>query len=752
MKLQWTDSLHSCFKQAQLALKDLKSITIPRPDDKLIITSDGAVKKGGVGSVLHIFRKGYMKLGGFYSAKLKPHQSKWLPCEVEALAIGSSVNHWAPYILESKHTVQILTDSKPCVQAFSKLCRGEFSHSARVSTFLSTLSRYQVTVQYIQGCSNLPADYQSRNPAECSERNCQVCKFIDSSDICSVRNITVADILEGRCSMPFVSPMAWKVSQQDCKALRRVHAHLSQGTRPNHKANNIKDVKRYLHSCTIGRDGLLIVRKQMPFSSARDLTVIPRHILPGFLSALHLSLNHPTTSQIKEVFHKYFYALDADLDIPKLTSTCAQCMALASLPKSLEKFSTSEQQPTLGSDFACDVLCRARQRIFLIRDNFSSYTMTKLIANEQRDTLKAALIETTAELKATNGCTVRIDGATGFQSLVADKSLSAAGIQLEPGRIKNRNKNPIAEKAIQELEHELKRAHPDGGPISESALAKVTATLNSRVRNRGLSAREIVFQRDGLSGEQLNFSDKHLAEQQHSLREASHGPSARCQAKNSKPSPADTISVGDLVYVKSDGDKHTSRDKYIVTAIDKSHLYAKKLTGHQFRAKAYQLKRSEVFPVPTPCTSSSLHKPHDSADTESDDSDSNRSSHEPLHQHLDDSDSGSSDLSISEADDPPIPVAFPMPMIEQPLIPPEPPPNEDSSISGQSADEMNDNLEEDSNVSGQSANEASDNPLEDNVEEVAHAEPQPAGRPQRRRALPTHLKDYQLSNHSDDSD
>jgi len=48
-----------------------------------------------------------MLLGGYFSA----HQQKWLPCEVEALAIASAVNHWSPYILQSSSPIQILTDS-----------------------------------------------------------------------------------------------------------------------------------------------------------------------------------------------------------------------------------------------------------------------------------------------------------------------------------------------------------------------------------------------------------------------------------------------------------------------------------------------------------------------------------------------------------------------------------------------------------------------------------------------------------------
>jgi hypothetical protein len=473
--ISWSESLMESFHRAQASLTNLKSITIPRRDDQLVITNDGAVTQG-IGSVLFVLRKGEMHLGGFFSAKLKSHQRKWLPCEVEALAIASSIQHWAPYITDNNHTVQVLTDSRPCIQAFAKLCRGEYSHSARVSTFISTLSRYHISLQYIQGSVNLPADYCSRNPVECAEKSCQICKFVEESVTSAVYSLSVSDILQGKSVMPFLSPSAWKKSQQDCPALRRVYAQLSQGTRPGHKDNNIRLVKRYLRVCTIGRNGLLIVRKEMPFASARDLVVIPSKALPGLISALHLRLQHATKSQMLKVFHRYFYALDADKEIASACTLCPQCAAMAHLPREIEEFTTTDEPQALGTHFACDILRRSRQCIFVLRDSFSSFTITRIIPDEKSDTLKGALVECSAELKAAKGCLIRIDNAPGFLPLIDDKDLLHKGITLDAGRLKNRNKNPIAEKAISELEDELKREYPDGRKISSTGLSCVTAT------------------------------------------------------------------------------------------------------------------------------------------------------------------------------------------------------------------------------------------------------------------------------------
>ena len=586
------------------------------------------MRNGGIGSVLYILRDNKMCLGGYFSAKLKPHQIKWLPCEVEALAISSSVNHWGPHIIESNHQTQVLTDSKPCIQAYEKLSRGEFSSSARISTFLSTLSRYHISMQHISGVDNLPADYLSRNPMECDNGACQICSFVSDCQQATIHRICVSDVLDGKSPMPFTNPNAWKKTQQDCSVLRRTFSHLSQGTRPTKKMTNIRDIKRYLQAVTIGTDNLLVVKKQIPFSPARDLIVIPQHVINGLLTALHLRLQHPSKLQLKTIFHRYFCALDADKLIDEVSSKCAQCASLAKLPREIAEFSTTYPPDRPGVRLACDVMCRARQKVFVIRDVFSSFTAAVLLPNEQKEALRTAIIETTVPIKAASGATIRVDGAPGFQSLLNDSLLNKLGIALEVGRVKNINKNPVAEKAIQELETELKKLHPEGGPISASDLVIAVTVLNARVRNSGLSSREILFQRDNLTGEQLNITDAHLAENQYARRLQNHVPSATSQRPRGKLPQKASVIPGDLVYLKQDGDKHTGRERYIVTSCNAEYVNVKKLVGSQLRAKEYQVKYTDIYPVPSvklPFSSASKHhqsSPYDSQSSDETDDDS----------------------------------------------------------------------------------------------------------------------------------
>ena len=138
-----------------------------------------------------------------FSAKLNNNQIYWLPYEREALAIASSVKYYQPFITQSEHQTSCLTDNKPCVQAFSKMQHGEFSASPRVSTFLSICHRFQVSVQHISGAKILLSDFQSRNPNECDNSNCQICCIISEIEESVVRAISVQYILEGKHRIPF---------------------------------------------------------------------------------------------------------------------------------------------------------------------------------------------------------------------------------------------------------------------------------------------------------------------------------------------------------------------------------------------------------------------------------------------------------------------------------------------------------------------------------------------------------------------
>ena len=150
------------------------------------------------------------------------------------------------------------------------------------------------------------------------------------------------------------------------------------------------------------------------------------------------------------------------------------------------------------------------QNILVLREDVSAFTTAKIISNEQANTMKEGLLILCAQLCSYSGPTisVRVDPATGWRSVAMSKDLEKLGICLQIGSEKNRNKNAIADRAISELHAEINRIDPSGGPITEVTLAKAVCNMNDRVRNNGLSAREVWTKRDAFSGKQLPIIDE----------------------------------------------------------------------------------------------------------------------------------------------------------------------------------------------------------------------------------------------------
>ena len=439
----WSDELLKQFKEVQTILKSPAILTIPIKSDHLIMTVDASPVNKGLGATLYVQRNKNRHLAEFFSFKLKNHQINWYPCEMEALAISAAVNHFGPYINESQNQLQVFTDSKPCVQAFQRLCKGQFSASARVSTFLATLSSYPVNIAHIPGKANSSSDYSSRHPAQCDAEDCQICKFVESTAESVVVNaVSVNDILSGTAPMPFLNKNAWRSAQHACGDLRRVYAHLTQGTRPSKKSKNLRNLRRYLNEATIDNQGLIVVKKQEPGHPPRTMIVVPVDILPGIINALHLSLKHATKHQLKLLFSRYFFGIKSVDVISQVVDECQLCNSMKAIPAEVFKQSPTKSPSSPGCIFFADVLRRCRQKVCVVRDVHSSYTTASFVPDETAQSLKTALLISTSMLRGPE-CKVRIDTASGFNSLRHDTSLQDYGIELDFGYVKNKNSNCV---------------------------------------------------------------------------------------------------------------------------------------------------------------------------------------------------------------------------------------------------------------------------------------------------------------------
>ncbi|XP_033095896.1 MAM and LDL-receptor class A domain-containing protein 1-like [Anneissia japonica] len=150
-----------------------------------------------------------------------------------------------------------------------------------------------------------------------------------------------------------------------------------------------------IHSCvtlTIARDNLLVAPRCEPLAATKECIIVPRSIIEGLLTALHIRLDHPTSHQLKLSVRRYFFALDLDKYIDQVSDSCHQCAASRRIPHTMIDQTTGDPPEVVGIAFAADVIKHECQLILLLREVVTSYTLSCLIENERHDTLRDALL------------------------------------------------------------------------------------------------------------------------------------------------------------------------------------------------------------------------------------------------------------------------------------------------------------------------------------------------------------------------
>lgn len=180
---------------------------------------------------------------------------------------------------------------------------------------------------------------------------------------------------------------------------------------------------------------------------------------------------------------------------------------------------------------------------------------------------------------------------------MGDQFLARHRLSIELGRVKNPNKNPVAERAIQELEDEALRSNLSNSALTPLSLSLITARLNTRIRSRGLSSREMWTQRDQFSNNQLPVADHELILSQQELRQKNHIHSERAKCPSGRFPALPNLCVGDIVYLRCDLNKSKSRDRYLVAEVDPPWCNIRKFAGNQLRRTLYRVKYTDCYKV-----------------------------------------------------------------------------------------------------------------------------------------------------------
>ena len=163
----------------------------------------------------------------------------------------------------------------------------------------------------------------------------QVCLFAIKIGQSVVRSLKVSEIKSRMVQMLFTNRKAWLVTQSECPDLHHVKDQLQQGTCPTRKETSATNVKRYLNKVAIANDGLLVVRKSAPLCLTREVVVVPLQVVLGLMTALHIRLEHPTSSELYTITDRSVFALGLSKIIDKVSKGCHTFASLAKIPRSL---------------------------------------------------------------------------------------------------------------------------------------------------------------------------------------------------------------------------------------------------------------------------------------------------------------------------------------------------------------------------------------------------------------------------------
>ena len=418
-----------------------------------------------------------------------------------------------------------------------------------------------------------------------------------------LNNVQIQDILSGRSQVPFLQRKSWLQAQNKDPTHSRLKQLITNSQAPEEKKTKHENTKiKLLHNLyregklKMHKDGLITVSYVDNAGNQYQAVSVPTNIFPGLIHALHLRLSHPSKTQLFRLVARHFYTPGYQRIIEEVTDSCELCIAMKQLPKEVLSQTTGEIHG-FGSNFSADVIERNRQKILIVREKLSSFTLTKLIQDQTAETLKRSLITLIVDFIPESGTSAQVDCATSWDALSkstrdSDSELRKLNITIDLGRHHNKNKNPVADNACREFHKELLRFKPEGSALSDMELAIITSNINKRIRKSGLSSKEICFQRDQISNINKHVDDDSLAKEIIQDRIKKH-PKLNNNTTN--------INIGNNVFIKNDKSKLKPRELYIVVDIheekNQTWVIVQKCSS-QFRSKQYKMKPSELLLIP----------------------------------------------------------------------------------------------------------------------------------------------------------
>ena len=222
---------------------------------------------------------------------------------------------------------------------------GAFSASARISTFLTTISSLNVEIHHTAGKDIQLVDYISRHPNTCLNEKCQICKFVNEqvkigNNVSKLNSVHIQDIMSGKINTPFLQRKPWLEAQLKDKTHITLRQLIQNSQAPPKKKTRDENTKlKLLHNLyregklKIHKDNLVTVDYIDPNGIRYQAVSIPTPLFPGLIHALHLKLSHSSKLQMSKLVARHFYTPGYQRIIEEVSNSCEMCTAIKQILK-----------------------------------------------------------------------------------------------------------------------------------------------------------------------------------------------------------------------------------------------------------------------------------------------------------------------------------------------------------------------------------------------------------------------------------
>ncbi len=156
----WTAEMQSAFDQAKTELANATLLVHPCSSATYCITTDASHR--AVGASLEQSVEGQWQPLAFFSATLRPAETRYSAFDRELLAVYLAIKHFL-HMLEGRQFT-VYTDHKPLTYAL----QSTKTYTERQVRHISFISEHSTDIRHLPGKFNAAADALSRNPpAEC---------------------------------------------------------------------------------------------------------------------------------------------------------------------------------------------------------------------------------------------------------------------------------------------------------------------------------------------------------------------------------------------------------------------------------------------------------------------------------------------------------------------------------------------------------------------------------------------------------